>query len=155
MSNEIHIDYESSKTLYAVRFNSSGQVALSDGSSFENWGANSHDADDYDISLSEVGSGGCHYVGDFDASSNISAGRYSVVVFLQAGANPADGDDLIGTGEIVWTGAGELTADKILANKAVQTKSTGAIEYYDDDGQTVILTHTPDDAESSITRTPS
>lgn len=46
-------------------------------------------------------------------------------------------------------------AAKLLINKAVQTKNTGVIEYYDDDGQTVILTHTPDDTESVITRTPS
>jgi len=46
-------------------------------------------------------------------------------------------------------------AAKILTNKAVQNKTTGVIQYYDDDGQTVILTHTPDDAESVITRTPS
>lgn len=155
MANEIHIDYESGKTLYAVRFNSSGQVTLSDGSSFESWGTNGHDADDYDVGLSEVGSGGSHYVGDFDAVGNIPAGRYSVVVFLQAGANPADGDKIIGSGEIIWSGAGELTTDKILANKAVQTKSTGVIEYYDDDGQTVILTHTPEDGESTIVRMPS
>lgn len=44
---------------------------------------------------------------------------------------------------------------KLLVNKAVQNKNTGAIEYYDDDGQTVILTHTPSDSESTITRTPS
>ena len=154
MANEVHIDYQSGEILYVVRFNSAGQVALSDGSSFENWGENGHDADDYDVSLSEVGSGGSHYVGSFDVSSNISAGRYSVVVFEQAGANPADGDRVIGSSEIIWTGVGELTTDKVLANKAVQTKSTGAIEYYDDDGQTVILTHTPDDAESAITRIP-
>ena len=47
------------------------------------------------------------------------------------------------------------TAVKSLVNKAVQTKSTGTINYYDDDGSTVILTHTPADAESTITRTPS
>ena len=46
-------------------------------------------------------------------------------------------------------------AAKVLVNKAVQNKSTGAIEYYDDDGQTVILTHTPTDEESAIIRTPS
>lgn len=46
-------------------------------------------------------------------------------------------------------------AAKLLINKAVQNKSTGAIEYYDDDGETVILTHTPTDSESTITRTPS
>jgi len=155
MANEIHTDYESGKNLYVVRFDSAGQVALSDGSSFEDWGANGHDADDYDVSLSEIGSGGSHYVGDFDASSNIKAGRYGVTAFLQAGANPANSDKIIGSGEIVWTSAGELSADKVLANKAVQTKSTGKIDYYDDDGQTVILTHTLDDGESTITRTPS
>ena len=46
-------------------------------------------------------------------------------------------------------------AIKMLVNKAVQTKATGVIRYYDDDGQTVILTHTPTDEESDITRTPS
>ena len=44
---------------------------------------------------------------------------------------------------------------RMLVNKAVQNKVTGAISYYDDDGETVILTHTPSDAESTITRTPS
>lgn len=46
-------------------------------------------------------------------------------------------------------------AAKLLTNKAVQNKSTGAIDYYDDDGETVVLTHTPTDVESTITRTPS
>jgi lysophospholipid acyltransferase (LPLAT)-like uncharacterized protein len=46
-------------------------------------------------------------------------------------------------------------AAKVLINKAVQNKSTGEIDYYDDDDETVILTHTPTDEESSITRTPS
>lgn len=46
-------------------------------------------------------------------------------------------------------------AVKMLINKAIQNKATGAIEYYDDDGETVILTHTPTDAESIITRAPS
>jgi len=46
-------------------------------------------------------------------------------------------------------------AAKMLVNKAFQNKSTGQIKYYDDDGETVILTHTPADEESTITRTPS
>lgn len=46
-------------------------------------------------------------------------------------------------------------AAKLLVNKAIQNKLSGAVEYYDDDGETVILTHTPSDAESTITRTPS
>jgi hypothetical protein len=117
---------------------------------FEPWGTGSRDADDYDISLTDKS--GSRYVGDFD--SNTPAGRYSIQIFLQAGANPADGDSLIASDEIIWSGTGKITADKLLANKAVQDKTTGQIKYYDDDGQTVILTHTPDDAEATITRTP-
>lgn len=46
-------------------------------------------------------------------------------------------------------------AAKLLVNKAAQNKVTGVIDYYDDDGETVILTHTPNEGESTITRTPS
>jgi len=46
-------------------------------------------------------------------------------------------------------------AARVLVNKAVQNKVTGAISYYDDNSQTVILTHTPADGQSTITRTPS
>ncbi len=150
MANEIHVDYESGNTLYAVVRNSVGQVWYVAGQVFESWGTSGRDADDYDISLTNKD--GDRYVGDLD--TNISSGRYTIQVFLQTGANPADSDDLVGSGEIIWTVSGELTADKMLANKAVQEKSTGKIDYYDDDGETVILTHTPTDGESTLTRTP-
>ena len=150
MANEIHIDYASGNTLYAVVRNGAGDVWYITGQVFEAWGTGSRTADDYDISLTDKS--GSRYVGDFDG--NIPAGRYSVQIFLQAGANPADGDTLVESYEIVWSGSGRVTADKLLANKAVQNKSTGQIKYYDDDEQTVILTHTPDDAEATITRTP-
>jgi hypothetical protein len=39
------------------------------------------------------------------------------------------------------------TLAKVLTNKAVQNKNTGIVQYYDDDGETVILTHTPSDKE--------
>jgi len=47
------------------------------------------------------------------------------------------------------------TAVKMLINKAIQTKTTGAVVYYDDDGETPLLTLTPTDSEIDITRTPS
>lgn len=47
------------------------------------------------------------------------------------------------------------TAAKLLVNKAVQNKLTGTVDYYDDDGETILLTHTPADQESTITRNPS
>jgi hypothetical protein len=76
-------------------------------------------------------------------------------VFLQSGGNPADGDELVVGREIVWSGKAEITSEKLLANKAIQDKVSGEIEYYDDDGVTIILTLTPSDGEASITRTPS
>ena len=54
-----------------------------------------------------------------------------------------------------YEGADLEKSAKVIINKAVQTKATGEIDYYDDDGETVILTHTPTDAESTITRMPS
>lgn len=150
MANEIHADYASGNTLYAVIRNPAGDVWYAVGQVFEAWGTDSRDADDYDISLTDKD--GSRYVGDFDG--NISPGRYSIQVFLQAGANPADGDTLVASDEIVWSGSGKITAEKLLANKAVQNKSSGQIQYYDDDGQTVLLTHTPSENLSSITKTP-
>lgn len=151
MANEIHIDYKSGHTLYAVVRNSAGQAWYVAGQAFEAWGTNGHNANDYNITLTDKD--GNRYVNNFDG--NIPAGRYSVQVFLQTGANPADTDEFVGSSEIIWTGKGELEPDKVLVNKAIQDKSTGKIDYYDDDGQSVILTLTPTDTESIITRTPS
>ncbi len=151
MSNEIHIDYSSGNTLYAVIRNKAGEVWHAGGQVFETWGTGGRTANDYDISLTDKG--GSRYVGDF--AGNIPSGRYSVQAFLQAGANPADNDNLVEGYEIIWSGTGKVTSDKLLANKAVQDKASGEIRYYDDDGQTVLLTHTPVDTAANITRTPS
>ena len=151
MANEIHTNYASGNTLYAVVRNGGGNVWYVVGQTFEVWGTDSRAPDDYELSLTDKS--GSRYVGDFD--NNIPAGRYSVQVFLQAGANPADGDTLVASEEILWSGTGKVTADKLLANKAVQNKTTGQIKYYDDDKQTVLLTHVPTDAEATITRMPS
>jgi len=151
MANEIHINYASGNTLYAVVRNTSGEVWYTGGEVFEMWGTGGRTADDYDISLTD--NNGSLYVGSFDP--NIPPGRYSVQAFVQAGANPADGDSFVAGDEIVWSGTGRVTADKLLANKAIQNKATGQIKYYDDNGQTVLLTVTPADEAATITRTPS
>ena len=151
MANEIHVNYTSGNTLYAVVRNAAGNVWYLAGQVFESWGTGSRTANDYDISLTDKS--GSRYVGSFD--TNIPMGRYSIQIFLQAGANPADGDTFIASEEIIWSGTGTITADKLLANKAVQDKPSGQIKYYDDDGQTVLLTHTPTDVAATITRTTS
>jgi hypothetical protein len=148
MADEIQINYESGNDLYAMVRNTSGQVWLASVQEFEDYGDNGHDADDYDIPLADKS--GDLYVGSFD--DNIPAGRYTVGVFLRGGDIPTDGDTIVGSGLLIWSGTAELTTDKILTNKAVQNKLTGRIEYYDDDGQTVMLTHSPVDSESTTTR---
>ena len=150
MADEIHANYASGNTLYAVVRNGAGDVWYVSGQTFEIWGTGGRTAEDYDISLTDKS--GSRYVGDFD--SNVPAGRYSVQIFVQAGANPSDGDTLVASDEIVWSGTGKVTADKLLANKAIQNKTTGQIKYYDDDEQTVLLTHIPTDAQATITRMP-
>jgi hypothetical protein len=150
MANEIHVNYASGSTLYAAVRNDAAEVWYAAGKTFEAWGTSGRTADDYAISLMDKS--GNRYVGNFD--TNIPAGRYSVQVFVQAGASPADGDSLVAAFEIVWSGTGRVTADKLLGNKAVQDKATGQITYYDDDGQTVLLTHTPTDTPATLTRTP-
>jgi hypothetical protein len=150
MANEIQADYASGSVLYAIVRTPAGQVWRPAGRAFEDWGAGGHAIDDYDIALTDKS--GNRYVGDFDA--DIPAGCYCIQVFRQAGASPTDGDVLVCSRDICWTGAGEVTATKILANKAVHRRVANAVDYYDDDGVTVLLTHNLNDEEATSTRTP-
>ncbi len=148
MAHEIQADYASGSVLYAIIRTLAGQVWYPEGQAFEDWGAGGHAIDSYDIVLTDKS--GNRYVGDFD--EDIPAGCYCIQVFKQAGASPAPSDALVCSREIRWTGAGELTAAKILANKAVQDKITHAIDYYDDDGATVLLTLNLYDEKTTSTR---
>lgn len=150
MANEIHVDYASGSTLYAVIRDGLGQVWRSAGQAFESWGTSDHTADDYDIPL--LDKGGNRYVGAFDVS--VPAGAYSIQVLRQIGVAPADTDPFVSGRSFLWTGSGELTPLKILANRAVYDKVTGAIDYYDDDDLTVLFTQIPAETQSATTRIP-
>lgn len=150
MAYEIQANYAPGSVLYATLRSPAGQVWHPGGGTFEDWGANGHTVDDYAIPLADKS--GSRYVGSFD--TDIPGGCYCIQVFWQAGASPTETDALVCSREILWTGAGELTAVKILANKAVQDKITGAVEHYDDDGQTVLVTLVLDDAEEIAVRMP-
>jgi len=114
MSNELWHNFGSSETLYAIRFQQDGDVFITSGASDETWGATAHDADTYDVTMTEttVGSSG-HYVGDFDASGNIAAGTYRITIYKQAGASPADTDLAIAQAEIYWNGTVEIDGKKL------------------------------------------
>lgn len=150
MANEIHVDYNSGSTVYAIIRDRDGQVWYAPGETFEDWGNGGHAADDYDIVLAD--SGGSHYLGDFD--THIPGGSYSIQIFRQAGVCPTDTDPLVSSRQILWTGTGELTATKILVNRAVMNKVDGTIDYYDDDGQTVLLRHSTWDFPFCLARLP-
>ena len=150
MANEIQVDCVSGLTLYAIIRDRTGRVWHPASQDFEQWGTDSHTATNYAIALTDKS--GNRYVGDFDA--NIPAGDYAVQVFDQDSAAPAETDDLVGGQTIAWTGLGELTALKYLANKAVHDKTAGTYTYYDSDGQTILLTHLSTEDAFGCTRTP-
>jgi len=67
-----------------------------------------------------------------------------------------NGDVIVAYHGSVYIGGEEYDdglARKVLVNKAVQDKLTGAVSYYDDDGAAVILTHTPTEDADSVERT--
>jgi hypothetical protein len=150
MAYEIQADYPSGSVLYAIIRSPSGQVWHPFGRVFEEWGSGGHGVNDYDIPLTDKS--GSRYVGSFDSS--ISKGCYCIQVFCQGGVSPANTDALVCSREILWAGAGVLTAVKMLANKSVQDRITHEIDYYDDDGQTILLTLVPDDNETTCSLTP-
>ena len=95
---------------------------------------------------------------DLDSDAFYAPGHDYSVVLAGATIDGKSVNAVLATFSIENRFAGSLLfekAAKMLINKAIQNKATGAIQYYDDDGETVILTHTPTDGESEITRTPS
>ena len=106
MANEIQATYDSGESLYVLIFDAAGQVWDAVGANWENYAAAQQD--NYDILLSEIATSSGQYRGTF--SSAISAGVYSVVLFLQAGGSPAGTDERIGdTGIMHWDGSAEIT----------------------------------------------
>jgi len=150
MANEIQADYGSGHILYAIIRSRMGRAWHPAGAAFEDWGAGGHTIDDYDIPLTDKS--GSRYVGSFDAG--IPGGSYAIQVFRQVGANPADTDPLVCSREILWTGTGELTSTKVLANKTIEDTISKTIDYYDDDGQTILLTLITSDEVDTFTRSP-
>ena len=117
MAGEIRAIGPSGRTCYVHIFNSSGQRW--NGSEFEAFASGNYA--NYDVSTSEDGATGI-YRGDFP--SGITAGRYDVVLFIQAGASPVNGDKPAGAQSIQWSGSsttpattplGSLTGSEMLA----------------------------------------
>lgn len=93
-----------SGTLYARIMNPSG--LWWNGSSFEAYNASNYS--DYDIAMTEQGASGV-YVADFPTAIT-SSGTYEYYVHRQAGGSPAEGDVVVNTGSVDWTGSVSASA---------------------------------------------
>jgi len=95
-TNEIRAYHASGSTLYATIRNSTGQAFDTTENAFEAWNVMS----DYDISLTDHTGG--MYSGTFDA--DVSAGEYTIMVYLQQGGAVDDDDPPIQFEEGYWDG---------------------------------------------------
>jgi hypothetical protein len=116
MANEFIWDTTPSLNIYAIRWQPGGNAFLTDGASDEVYGAGGNDADDYDVTVGEVGAGSGHYVGHFDISSNIAEGLYPYTYFLRTGGAAADSDRPIARGVIYWTGTAAINFSTIITD---------------------------------------
>lgn len=98
MAGEIHIIGPTGRTCYVHIFNASGQRW--NGSSYETFVVGNYA--DYDISVTEDGSTGI-YRGDIPSS--LPSGRPDIVLFVQAGGSPANGDRAVGAQSLNWSGS--------------------------------------------------
>lgn len=89
-------------TLYARIMNSVGQIW--NGSAFEAYAAGSYST--YDLAMTEQGNSGLFTV-DFPTAIT-SSGTYEFFVHAQAGGSPAEGDVVVNTGKIDWTGSAAI-----------------------------------------------
>jgi hypothetical protein len=93
-----------SGTLYARIMNSSG--LWWDGSTFVAYAA--ADYADYVVAMTEQGDSGV-YVADFPSTIS-TGGTYEYYVHIQTGGSPVEGDNVINTGRIDWTGTSSIVA---------------------------------------------
>lgn len=93
-----------SGTLYARIINSAG--LWWNGTSFEAYTAANYG--NYDIAMTEQGDSGV-YVADFPTGIQTS-GTYEYYVHYQAGGSPTEGDQVVNTGRIEWTGTVSVSA---------------------------------------------
>jgi hypothetical protein len=91
----VSFDYKSGCNLYFCRFQSDGDVFVTNGASDEEWGTSA--PADYAVSMVEEDGSG-HYIGQFDSEDNIPSGDYPVCVYVQQGASPYNGDSIVANG---------------------------------------------------------
>ena len=131
MANEIQMTYDTGATLYALVFNTAGQVCSDPGGSPSFVAYVPANQGSYDVPLSEVATDSRQYRGSFPA---LAAGIYSAVVHEQAGGSPDADDPQRGRAALMhWDGSEELS---ILHDSQIE-RNLGLSASYD--GATVKL----------------
>lgn len=105
MANELR-GVAGSGTLYARIASSAGLWWNTNSAAFEAYSAGNYGY--YDVALTEQGNSGV-YVADFPSGITAS-GTYEYYVHRQLGASPAEGDPVVNTGKIDWSGTVSVTS---------------------------------------------
>lgn len=105
MASEIQLPWATGKTVYFLIRNSIGQVY--NGSTFATYATANYSS--YPVTATEQGTASGYYAADMPT---ISAGIYSIEAKERAGGSPAETDQNIGGGDLLWDGsaAANLTA---------------------------------------------
>lgn len=98
MAGEIHVIGPTGRTCYVHILDSVGRRW--NGSSFETFAVGNYAS--YDVSVAEDGATGIYRA---DMPSGVTAGSLDVVLFIQAGGSPANGDRAVGAQSISWSGS--------------------------------------------------
>ena len=158
MASEIR-GVSQSGTLYARIMNPAGSIW--NGTTFETYTAANYA--NYDIAMTEQGNSGV-YVADFPTAIT-TGGSYEYFVHKQAGASPAEGDTIINTGKVDWSGTASISASSaamtgsdflayILRKGFKRTdKNTEVYEAITDAIQVMRRRFSFDEAETEITST--
>ncbi len=112
MANEVKATYPSGSNLYYTVRQDDGDVWYVVGDTFEDWGTDGRDMDDYDIAMTDET--GSFYQANFD--TDIPAGVYTVQIFLRETGTPLDGDPIVGSNVIYWTGSAECCTNTALSS---------------------------------------
>lgn len=122
MANEIFLAYgEAGKNLYALVFKANDPRQVWNVSAFENYATANRDA--YDVPLTETPASSRQYYANFPTA--IAAGKYAVLIYLRAGAAPAESDALKGIDPLLeWTGT---AVDLVLVSTRAATGAAMAL----------------------------
>lgn len=109
MANEFNVATAAGRTVYLLLQSPNGNFWNTSTEAFETY--STANRSDYAISVTELGTSSGVYQADFPQAIT-SGGIYTFYAYIQDGGSPAepDTDVLVATGEIDWTGSGEVDA---------------------------------------------